>query len=281
LAIDPINPNSIGAYGINRAGVSLPYNQLGIQGINTQPIVIPEGIILRKKIAKEFGVFIVDSDVKFSAIEVAIIGETLEEIQKKKRQHLMGVKQIIKNREHRIRLLSGLRIDAGGAYDADSKRVYIFDNTEPQEIPQVLVHEVGHAVSHFNLEFKEFMEFVKKAGYNMSEFRKFFIPGNKLHQIGLKKVDLDKEDWESVIDRFTMKSLAMNSDVFGEIVLKLSKDKKHPMDENPLEAFAWAYEWYVNQNPKFRRIANKAALLGDYTFLRKYGFMQKEVFDEG
>jgi len=280
LPIDPINPNQPGAYNVGRLGTSIPYNQLGIQGINTRPVIIPEGIILRKKIAKEFGVEVVDSDVKFSSVEVAIIGETLEEIQKKKRQHLMGVKQIIKNREHRIRLLSGLRIDAGGAYDADSKRIYVFDNVTPEGIPEVLVHEIGHAVSHFNLEFAEFMEFVKDAGYNMTEFRKFFIPGNKFHQIGLKPVEIDKEDWESVVDRFSMKSLTRNSDIFGEIILKLNHKKKHPMDENPLEAFAWAYEWYVNKNPEFKELASRAAKAGDYTFFNRYSFMDKEIFSE-
>jgi len=144
-------------------------------------------------------------------------------------------------------------------------------------IPEVLVHEVGHAVSYFNLEFKEFMEFVKAAGYNMTEFRKFFIPGNKFHQIGLKAVDINKESWEGVIDRFSMKSLAHNMDLFGEIVLKLKREKCHPMYENPLEAFAWTYEWYFNHNPEFRKMALSAAKRGDRSFFEKYSFEQGGV----
>ncbi len=269
-----INSVGRGIYNIPQMGTPIPYNQLGIQGINTQPIAIPDGIILRKKIAREYGIEIVDSDAKFSGAEVAIIADTLEEIKKKKKQHLLGVRQIIKNREQRIRLLSGLRIDAGGAYDADSKRVYIFDNTKPEDIPEVLVHEVGHAVSHFNLQFKEFMEFVKGAGYNMVEFRKFFVPGNKFHQIGLKKVELEKSRWDEVMDRFSMKTLAKNEDIYGEIILELSRRKKFPWDENPLEAFAWAYEWYFNRNPEFKNLAQRDPVLRE-----DYNFMEKEVFD--
>lgn len=275
-----INPVSHGAYGITQTGTPIPYNQLGIQGINTQPIVIPDGIIIRKKVAQEYGIEIVDSDVKFTGIEVAVIADTLEEIKKKKRQHLIGVRQIIKNREQRVRLLQGLRIDAGGAYDCDSKRVYIFDNVPPEGIPEVLVHEVGHAVSHFNLRFQEFMEFVKGTGYNMVEFRKFFVPGNKMHQIGLKKIDISREKWDDVLNRFSMKSLLHSQDIFGEIILELNKRKTHPRDENPLEAFAWAYEWYVNRNPEFQRAAYRKAERGDSSMLNEYSFMVNKVFDE-
>ena len=279
MAIDPVGSNNI--YSVQQMGTPVPYNQLGVQGINTQPIAIPDGIILRKKIAKEYGIEVVDSDAKFSGAEIAIIADTLEDIKKKKRQHLMGVRQIIKNREQRIKLLNELRIDAGGAYEADSKRVYIFDNAKPEDIPEILVHEVGHAVSHFNLKFKEFMEFVKGSGYNMVEFRKFFVPGNKLHQIGLKKIEIDKNRWDDVLDRFSMKTLAKNQDIFGEMILELKRSKKHPWDENPLEAFAWAYEWYFNKNPEFQKRAYKLAERGDSTLLNDYDFMEHSVFTGG
>lgn len=269
-----------GIYNINQLGTPIPYGQLGIQGINAQPIAIPDGIAIRKKIAKDYGIEIIDSDAKFSSAEVVIIAETLEEIKKKKRQHLMGVKQIIKNHEYRARLLSGLRIDAGGAYDADSKRVYIFDNVEPEDIPEVLVHEVGHAVSHFNLLFSEFMDFVKASGYNMVEFRKFFVPGNQLHQIGLKKVNLKDNQWQEVMNRFSMKTLARSQDIFGEIMLELKNKRPQPWDDNPLETFAWAYEWYVNKNKEFKDSAYRKAEHGDSSYLGRYSFIEENVFGE-
>jgi hypothetical protein len=270
--------NSI--YNVNQPGSSLPYSQLGIQGISTVPIAIPDGIIIRKRVAQEYGIEILDSDVKFTSAECAAIEETLSEIRKKKKTHLIGVRQVIKNQQYRVKLLSGLRIDAGGAYDADSKRVYIFDNVPIEDIPEVLTHEVGHAVSHFNLEFEKFMEFVKDSGYNMVEFRKYFVPGNQMYNIGLKKVPIPKENWQELINRFSMKTLAQNQDLFGELVLELSRKKRYPWDENPLEAFAWAYEWYVNRNPEFKNQAFRAAEHGDSTWLRDYEFLEKEVFEE-
>ena len=271
------NPN---IYNVNQALNAQAYSQLGIQGQNATPIPIPDGIILRKKIAKEYGIEVLDSDVKFSGAEVAVIAETLEEIKKMKKRHLIGVRQIIKNKEQRIRLLSGLRIDAGGAYDSDSKRVYIFDNVPMEDISEVLTHEIGHAVSHFNLEFEEFMDFVKDSGYNMMEFRKYFIPGNDMYNIGMKKMVVPKDRWEELLNRFSMKTLIKSQDMFGELILELNRKKRYPWDENPLEAFAWAYEWYVNRNPEFRNAAYRAAEHGDSTFLRDYEFMENKVFDE-
>lgn len=268
----------IGPQNINDVSSSLPY-KIGMPG-KSQPVHVPDALEIRRRIAREYGIRVLDSDVKFAGAEVAAIEETLREIKKKKKSHLIGVKEIVKNREYQVRLIKAIHVHAGGAYDASMKRVYIFDEVPPEDLPGVLIHEIGHAVNHFNLEFKKFMKFVKDSGYNMTEFRKFFIPGNRLYQIGAKMVGIPKEEWKNLWERFSMDSLAENRDVFGEIVLEPRRKPKFPWEKNPLEMFAWAYEWYIERNPEFQRLAKKAALAGDQSWLKEYEFLKEEVFEE-
>ncbi|MBU1022423.1 MAG: hypothetical protein KKF07_07280 [Candidatus Margulisbacteria bacterium] len=277
--IEPVGPHSAaGLYNINSVSTGMPT----VRQVQTEPPpqVVPSAVFLRKKIKRDYGIEVLDSDVKFNSEDVEVIANTLEEIKKLKKQHLIGVKRVIKNQKHRLTIKKALMVSAGGAYDADSKTVFIFDNVPPEGIPEVLTHEVGHAVSHFNMEFEKFMDFVKQSGYNMQEFRRYFIPGNNLHQFGLKKVKIEKDKWEDVLERFSMKTLAKGQDIFGEIILELSRRKRHPSDENPLESFAWAYEWYINQNEKFKEIAERAALGGDSSLLGRFEFMDEEVFSD-
>ena len=268
----------IGPYSINSMPMALP-SRVGVKG-EPAPIVIPAGMQIRRKVAQEFGIEILDSDVKFAGAECAVIADVLKEIKKRKQQHLIGVRQIVKNREYRVRLLNSAMVHAGGAYDSEKKRVYIFDEVPLEGIPEVLIHEVGHAVSHFNLEFTQFMDFVKTSGYNMVEFRKYFINDNRYHQIGTKKIDIPDEKWTAVYERFSMQSLSKSEDVFGEIVLEAGRKKRFPWDENPLEKFAWAYEWYVNRSDEFLKLAKHAADRGDKTWLGDYEFLQKNVFGD-
>jgi len=243
-------------------------------------VPMPDGVPVRKRISKEFGIDIFDTDVRFITPELLVIEEVLEQYKRRKRKHhLIGVKQIVKNREARVRLLKTL-VHAGGAYDSDNKRVYLFDNLELKDIPEVLTHEIGHAVNHFNLEFNKFMDFVADSGYNMVEFRKFFSPVNRLYQIAMKKVDVPKSKWGGLIERFSLRSLAKNEDVFGEIVIDNGVRKKQPWDENPLEKFAWAYEWFADKNDEFKKLAEKYAQDGDVTWLKDYEFLAKEIFRE-
>jgi hypothetical protein len=241
-------------------------------------IPIPEGMPIRKRVASEFGIEILDTDVKFLSPELLVIEDVLKRFKKRKqRHHLIGVKQVVKNKEGRIKLLKTL-VHAGVAYDSDNKRIYLFDNLELKDIPEVLTHEIGHAVNHFNLEFAKFMQFTADSGYNMLEFRKYFAPGNRMYQIAIKKVEIPKDKWQDVVERFNLKSLARNEDVFGEIVVDNGKKKKHPWDENPLEKFAWVYEWFIDKNEEFRKLAQRSAEDGDYTWINDYEFLEKEIF---
>ena len=243
-------------------------------------VPVPDGIPIRKRVSAEFGIEVLDTDVKFTTPELLVIEEILKRFKRRKRRHhLIGVKQIVKNKEARVRLLKAL-VHAGGAYDSDNKRVYLFDELELKEIPEVLTHEIGHAVNHFNLEMAKFMEFIADSGYNMTEFRKYFAPGNRLYQIATKKIDVPKDKWQDLLDRFSLKSLARNEDVFGEIIVDDGKRRKQPWDENPLEKFAWVYEWFVDRNEEFKELAQKSAENGDKTWLRDYEFLQKEVFKD-
>ena len=141
-----------------------------------------------------------------------------------------------------------------------------------------MTHEIGHAVSYFNLEFQEFMEFVKNSGFDMIEFRKYFVQQNSFHQIALKPVNIQKDQWDGLLDRFSMKSVAHNMDVFGEVVLKLRRNKSGPWDENPLETFAWNYEWFLNKKQAFERTAKRMARSGDKSYANNLTFMQEKVF---
>lgn len=269
--------NSVSTTPVN---FTLPY-RIGSMD-QAKPVPIPEGMPIRKRVAKEFGIEILDSDVKFFSPELLVIEEELKEYKKRKNRekHLIGVKQIVKNKKHRIDVRNVLDVSAGGAYDAENKRVYIFDTAKLEEIPEILTHEIGHAVNHFNVEFNKFMDFIKDNGYNMTEFRKYFIPGNRMYQFGTAKVNIPKDRWQDMIERFSMNSLKHNSDVFGEIILDLDHKKKYPWDENPLEKFAWVYEWYVNKPEEFLKFAEKAAKSGDPSWLSDYEFLKSEVFGE-
>lgn len=243
-------------------------------------VPVPDGIPIRKRVSREFGIEILDTDVKFNAPELLVVEEILKRFKKRKqRHHLIGVKQIVKNREARVRLLKTL-VHAGGAYDSDNKRIYLFDNLELKEIPEVLTHEIGHAVNHFNLEMTKFMEFIADTGYNMTEFRKYFAPGNRMYQIATMKIEIPKDRWQDILDRFSLKSLAKNEDIFGEIIVDNGKTKKQPWDENPLEKFAWVYEWFADRNAEFKEMAQRSAENGDKTWLKDYEFLQKEVFKD-
>ncbi len=268
--------NPIREYGIHNVGVTLPYRLGAVD--QAKQIPIPEGMPVRKRVSREFGIDIMDTDARFLLPEVATIEETLKEIRRRNKAHLIGVRQIVKNREGRVRLEQARHVSAGGAYVPEQKRIYIFDSVPEKDIPEVLIHEVGHAVNYFNLEFSKFMEFIKDSGYNMLEFRRFFIPGNRLYQIGSKMIKVTKDEWRTLMDRFSLKSLVENRDVFGEIVLEPRRKPRYPWEENPLERFAWAYEWFIMRNPEFHKLAERAALRGDSTWLADFEFIKDEVF---
>lgn len=271
MEISPLN--------INQVGVTLPY-RLGAAD-QAKNVPVPEGMRIRKRVSKEFGIDIMDTDSRFTLGEVAAIEETLKEIKRRKKAHLIGVRQIVKNKGARVRMENARHISAGGAYLPEQKRVYIFDNIPEKEMPEVLVHEIGHAVNYFNVEFSKFMRFVKDSGYNMKEFRRYFAPGNRLHQFAAKMIDVPAEEWGKLLRRFSLNSLIENRDVFGEITLEPKRKPRFPWEENPLERFAWAYEWFVNKSPKFRELAERAALRGDDSWLADYEFIAEEVFGPG
>lgn len=249
----------------------------------------PEGIRIRKRIAKEFGIEVLDTDVRFVAAEVAIIEETLKEIKRRKRTHLMGVCRIVKNRKERIKLIESADLHAYGAYEPTQKTIFLFDNITSQMIPEVVTHEVGHAVHYFNIEFRKFMEFVETCGYNMVEFRKFFIPGNRFYQIGAITKQIPHEQWNAVWGRFSMNSLSKNSDIFGEIHLEKPgtvgtpsgrTPHRPPWEANPLEQFAWAYEWYLRRSDDFATMADAADHGGDPTWKNRFKFLTEVVFGD-
>jgi hypothetical protein len=265
-----------GGYNINNTQIGIPPRVM--QRTAVPEMVVPDGYEIRKRIWEEVRIQVLDSDVKFTGAECQVIEETLKEIKKRKREHLIGVSQIIKNQERRARLLAGLHIHAGGAYDPENKRVLLFDNLKESDIPEVLTHEIGHAVSYYNMKFEDFMRFVEGSGYKMYEMRKYYVPGSQFFQIALKKVELPPEEWGKVMERFSMNTLTKNQDLFGEIIVELGRKKQHPWDENPLEQFAWAYEWYVNQNKEFLAKALQRAEVGNQAMLSDYVFLREEVF---
>jgi hypothetical protein len=233
---------------------------------------------IRNRIAKEFGILVADGDVRFTGAEVQAIDETLKKIRRRKRKHLIGVKEIIKSRRGRIKLLEAASIHAGGAYVPEKRRIYIFDEVPEKNIGEVLTHEVGHAVNYYNLAFSKFMEFVQEGGWNIIEFRPIFIAQNKFFQFSYKRIDTPQEEWANVWGRFTLDSLARGQDVEGAFVVELDKRQKMPWDKNPLERFAWAYEWFVNHPEEFNKLAQKAKKLGDETWEKELEFIKEEVF---
>ncbi len=272
--------SAIGPYSTGAPSAALSF-KVGMPG-QKQPTHTVEGMSDRGRIYKDHGVKVLDSDVRFSRAELLVIEKVLNDLKKKKKQqHLLGVKEIVKNKSVRVRLLKNALVHAGGAYVAEQKRVYLFDDLSPEEIPEVLIHEIGHAVNHFNLSFARFMEFIQDTGWNMTEMRRVFFNDNKLYQFGIKPVEVPKEKWDSVWDRFSLNSLSKEQDVFGEILIELPKKSEAPWDKNPLEKFAWSYEWFYNKNKAFKKIAEKAYReKGDPSLKKAYEFMQNEVFEE-
>jgi hypothetical protein len=241
---------------------------------------IPEGMKIRQRISEEFDIKVLDSDAKFGMTELFMIEEVLQDYKRRKRKrHLVGVKNIVKNRGARERLLK-TDVRATGAYENETRTIYLFDNLKPEDIREVLTHEIGHAFNHYNLEFDKFIEYIANSGYNMVEYRKYYKEGNAFYQIAAKRVELPKEKWKTASDRFSMNSLIKNSDVFGEIFLDTGQKTGNPWDENPLEKFAWSYEWYVDKKEEFRAFAARASGSGDNSWLNGYDFLEKEVFKE-
>ena len=248
--------------------------------VSEEPVPIPEGMPIRNRVSSEFGIELLDTDVRFISAELLVIEDVLQDYRRRKRKHhLIGVKQIVKNRETRVALMKTL-IHAGGAYDGDNRRIYLFDDLGVEKIPEVLVHEIGHAFNHFNLDLNKFLDFIASSGYGMVEFRKCFNAGNSYYQISTVRVELPKDKWDGVVERFSMKSIAKNSDVFGEIVFDLPHKTRQPWDQNPLEKFAWAYEWFIDRNEDFKHMAETRAGEGDESWLNDYEFLAKEVFRE-
>lgn len=268
----------IGSVGASPVSSALPF-RVGMPG-EKAPVHAPAGIEVRQRIFRDFGIEVLDSDVKFSKADLLIIERVLKDLRKKKRNHLLGVKEIVRNKEIRIRLLNNALIHAGGAYVAEQKRIYLFDELPQEEIPEVLIHEIGHAVNHFNLSFERFMSFVKQSGWNMTEMRRVFFNDNRMYQFGVKPLQVPKDKWESVWDRFSLNSLSKEQDAYGEIFIKLPRKSDAPWDKNPLEKFAWAYEWFFDKRDKFKQIAEQAKEEGDPTLSETFEFMEKEVFGE-
>lgn len=265
----------IGAYGVSAPSRALPF-KVGMPG-EKPPEHIPAGMEVRRRIYKDYGIQVLDSDVKFSKPDLLIVEEVLREFKRRKRNHLFGVKEIIKNKEIKIRL-SNAQIHAGGAYSPEEKRIYLFDEINEKEIPEVLVHEIGHAVNYYSLPFEKFMEFVKDNGWRMTEMRPVYYNDNKYFQFGTKKIEVPGEKWDSVWNRFSLNSIAKEQDVFGQIFIDLPQKTNYPWDKNPLEKFAWAYEWFYNKKDAFEKIANAADKAGRKDLKKIYEFMDKKVF---
>ena len=155
MAISPIGSFGVKSFGALPVNTASPF-KVGMPGAR-MPGHIPQGIEIRNRVMKEFGVALLDSDVRFTGAELLVVEKVLKDLKKKKRSHLIGVKEIVKNKAIKVRLLKGALIHAGGAYVAEQKRVYLFDDLPAEEIPEVLVHEIGHAVNHFNVSFTRFM----------------------------------------------------------------------------------------------------------------------------
>lgn len=268
----------IGAYGVNAPTQPLPF-KVGMPG-EKPPEHVPAGMEVRRRIFKEFDIQVLDSDVKFTKHDLLIVEEVLHDVKKRKKRHLIGVKEIVKNKEMKIRLLNAALIHAGGAYVPEEKRVYLFDELKPDEIREVLIHEIGHAVNYYNLPFENFMHFVSENGWQMTEMRPVFYSDNKFYQFGTKKIELAKDKWDSVWRRFSLNSLAKEQDVLGQIFLNLPKKSKYPWDKNPLEKFAWAYEWFYNKKEAFQKIAQESFEDGNPALKKIYDFMDSKVFED-
>ncbi|MCX5749962.1 MAG: hypothetical protein NTZ10_06975 [Candidatus Saganbacteria bacterium] len=268
----------IGAVGASPVSSALPF-KVGMPGEHI-PVHTPAGMEIRQRIFRGFGIEVLDSDVRFSKAELIMIEKILLDLRKKKKNHLLGVKEIVKNKEMRVRLLNNALIHAGGAYVAEQKRIYLFDELPQEEIQEVLVHEIGHAVNHFNLSFERFMDFVRQSGWNMTEMRRVFFNSNRMYQFGVKPLEIPKDKWGNVWNRFSLNSLSKDQDTFGEIFLQLPRNTGAPWDKNPLEKFAWAYEWFYDKKDRFKLIAEKAKEEGDPTLSEAFKFMEKEVFSD-
>lgn len=280
MAINPIQPGAI-------PPAAIPFGPLPKKIGKPDDISkskSPSAIRTRKRIAQEYGVEVLDTDVHFSGAEVEAIEETLKEIKGRKRQHLIGVRRIVKNRKERIKLIQSADLHAFGAYEPNQKTIFLFDNINEHMVPEVVTHEVGHAVHYFNMEFHKFMEFVALCGYNMTEFRKFFVPGNEYYQFGVLPKSVPLDQWPAVMSRFSMTSLSHNSDIFGDIHVEkpgmAHRKNRPPWEANPLEQFAWAYEWFHRRAEDFEQMADVAEKAGDPTWKNRWKFLQKEIFGE-
>lgn len=263
-----------------RSSVTSPMLQFYSQVTPVQkPVVPPAGLDIRLKILEKYGIKIMDSDVRFSRGELVIIEETLEKIAKKEWSHLKGVKNIVKNRKSRVRLKKRM-IHANGAYDENTKSIYIFDNVATaEELEKVITHEVGHAVNYYNLLFEKFMEFVRINDWEIAEFRQAFFPQNTLFNLGYKKKPLAQNEWRQIWQYFTLNTLAELKDTSGELFLSLKNKsvwENSVASKNPLEQFATIYEIYLTE-PDYIK---KAAELNE-TIKKDYNFFKTEVFGEG
>lgn len=252
-----------------------------VKTVQQQPFVPPDALEIRQKIFKDYGIRVIDSDVKFNRGEVQVINETLDKIAQKYRQHLRGVKEIVKNKKQRVKLKKKF-IHAGGAYDEANRRVYLFDNLEDaDELEKVLIHEIGHAVNYYNLLFAKFMEFVKINDWQAVEFRPVFNPDNEYYSFSLKKIMVPPEELGKVWPVFSLNSLAENRDTSGSIVLEARPSSTWmpgPWSKNPLEQFATLYELFMNERKTFKEFARKDPIIAkDWNFFRKEVFA-KEVF---
>lgn len=249
-----------------------------VRQVQQQPFVPPDALEIRQKVFKDYGIKIIDSDVKFNRAEVEVINETLEKIAQKYRQHLRGVKEIVKNKKQRVKLKKKF-IHAGGAYDEANRRVYLFDNLEDgAEMEKVLTHEIGHAVNYYNLLFDKFMEFVKINDWQAVEFRPIFNPDNEFYSFGLRKIMVPPEELGKVWPVFSLNSLAENRDTSGSIVLEPRPESTWtpgPWSKNPLEQFATLYELFMNERQTFKKLTKK-----DPTLARDWDFLKTEVFSK-
>lgn len=243
-----------------------------------QTVVPPDGLDVRLRVLEKYGVKIMDSDSRFSRGELVVIEDTLEKISKKEWSHLKGVKAIIKNRKSRLTLKKRM-IHAGGAYDENTRTIYLFDNLKSEEaIEKVLTHEIGHAVNYYNLLFEKFMEFVRINEWEITELRQTFDARNTYYNFVLKRKVIEPPSWANVWQYFTLNSLAERKDTSGELFLMPKPGsiwKDSVAQKNPLEQFATIYEMYLTEPAFLKAAAERSEIIR-----KDYNFFKREVFGE-
>jgi hypothetical protein len=247
------NIGQLDSFNLNR------FNQVNLQkqaqaaqdqrGLPLQLHHVPEALqFIAKKIQDRFHLEIMNSDSSFTETELKIMYYTLSTLPP---EDLLGVKMIVKNKGLALNLqqtpadvfMKHHRNKVYGAYDKQNQRILIFDLEKPEQLHQVIKHEVGHAVHSNNLSFDEFFMFTLKSGWTVAQHEQKYIPGNELYTMGMSTVKLDpQEAWEARA-HFDWDSLKERKDHYNKYTLLPPENRRHLYAyRNPFETFAVLYE---------------------------------------